>query len=309
MLTIPGFAAAWGPYGAADYTVSTVEVYRNIVDIVLRSEKNLLIFSYVDHKDGIITRPSWIPRWDRSSTCDPMWWGSSDHWKACGTRKLSLPQTLDTKVLPVRGVEISTIAICHKVPKSDLRLHKLKPSKHSSKRANLADVWRKFLASTAKYQNEEDILRAYSQALHLGLNEDNDPVTDEEAARNLMAFLVMSCGDKAPLSSELKDIGELQLSHTPPHKRSFLGWIYGWAAYRKFFVTKDGHIGLGPDCLREGDAVCVLFGGMVPFVLRPEGPHYLLVGECYCYGMMNGEVIEKLETREHGVKEREFLLY
>jgi len=41
--------------------------------------------------------------------------------------------------------------------------------------------------------------------------------------------------------------------------------------------------------------VCVLFGGKTPFCLRPWGHGYLLVGECYVHGLMNGEAMGMLE--------------
>jgi hypothetical protein len=30
----------------------------------------------------------------------------------------------------------------------------------------------------------------------------------------------------------------------------------------------------------------------MPFILRPEGIYYTLVGECYVHGIMDGEVLE-----------------
>lgn len=63
--------------------------------------------------------------------------------------------------------------------------------------------------------------------------------------------------------------------------------------YRRFAVTHKGYFVLGPDLLQEGDVVVVLRGGKVPFLLRrannnPEGG-WVLVGECYVHGLMDGE--------------------
>jgi len=66
---------------------------------------------------------------------------------------------------------------------------------------------------------------------------------------------------------------------------------------RKFFVTDKGYFGLGPRALHKNDALCVLFGGQVPYVLR-EGPtgQYVFIGECYVHGVMNGEALSLLKT-------------
>ncbi|KAL7932806.1 hypothetical protein V8C35DRAFT_306825 [Trichoderma chlorosporum] len=42
---------------------------------------------------------------------------------------------------------------------------------------------------------------------------------------------------------------------------------------RRFFLTRTGYMGLGPDGLLEGDKVCVLAGGRLPFILR-AARHY-----------------------------------
>jgi hypothetical protein len=86
---------------------------------------------------------------------------------------------------------------------------------------------------------------------------------------------------------------------------------------RRMFLTINGFLGMGPDCVQEGDIVCVLSGGDLPFVLRLVQPkpephnkpdataphsqqsfekHYRLVGECYVEGLMKGEVISALDV-------------
>jgi hypothetical protein len=68
-----------------------------------------------------------------------------------------------------------------------------------------------------------------------------------------------------------------------------------WAAcyQSKMFRTAKGYLGLGPEILKAGDIVAVIFGAKVPFILRPEGDHYLLVGDCYVHGVMQGEAVEE----------------
>jgi len=58
---------------------------------------------------------------------------------------------------------------------------------------------------------------------------------------------------------------------------------------RGFFLSKQGYIGLARYEVREGDKICILHGGQVPFILRQEGRYHVFKGECYIYGLMNGE--------------------
>ncbi len=59
---------------------------------------------------------------------------------------------------------------------------------------------------------------------------------------------------------------------------------------RTLIITKSSFLGLGPAEAREGDLTVVLFGGDVPFVLRQMdvGGEFLLVGEGYVHGIMDG---------------------
>lgn len=52
---------------------------------------------------------------------------------------------------------------------------------------------------------------------------------------------------------------------------------------------RGGLPGLGPAATQPGDGICVLFGGDAPFVLRPAGDGYLVVGKSYGHGLMDGQ--------------------
>jgi hypothetical protein len=82
-------------------------------------------------------------------------------------------------------------------------------------------------------------------------------------------------------------------------------WLFPPNDGTRIFTTNnvDALIGTGPDGLRVGDIVCVLYGGDVPFILRLDGQgQYALIGECYVGGIMHGEALDM------GLEEREFLL-
>ncbi|RSL58747.1 hypothetical protein CEP54_007648 [Fusarium duplospermum] len=63
---------------------------------------------------------------------------------------------------------------------------------------------------------------------------------------------------------------------------------------RNVFVTEKGWMGLGPRFVQPGDIVAVLFGADIPYILRPVEDHYILVGECYVHGIMDGELMDEL---------------
>ena len=77
--------------------------------------------------------------------------------------------------------------------------------------------------------------------------------------------------------------------------------------FRRFFITKINSIGIGPQEMKAGDIVCVLFGGRTPFVLRPlsDSERYVFIGECYIHGWMRGEAIDKWR---HGTLQSEYFV-
>ncbi|KAH8749956.1 heterokaryon incompatibility protein-domain-containing protein [Hyaloscypha sp. PMI_1271] len=63
---------------------------------------------------------------------------------------------------------------------------------------------------------------------------------------------------------------------------------------RSFFVTKKGYLGLAPQAAKRDDLICVLFGCDEPLIIRKIGCHYVLIGDSYIYGIMNGEVLQEM---------------
>ena len=90
------------------------------------------------------------------------------------------------------------------------------------------------------------------------------------------------------LREDLEKEWEDMMSEQPELYLTTMGTTYA----RKPFMTSKGYVGLGPAHLQEGDVVCILFRGTVPFILRPhpgEGGSYRAVGEAYIHGIMDGE--------------------
>lgn len=66
---------------------------------------------------------------------------------------------------------------------------------------------------------------------------------------------------------------------------------------RNIFISDSGHYGLVPEHAKEGDLICFLYGCDVPLVLR-EGDHFILIGESYVEGIMDGEAMDAWKKGE-----------
>lgn len=92
------------------------------------------------------------------------------------------------------------------------------------------------------------------------------------------------------ISKELQDLAEM--GDVAKWARA----AYGASSNRVFATTSNGYYILGPKIMEPGDLVCVLKGAQIPFCLRPWGGKYLLVGECYMHGVMDGRLMETAEA-------------
>ncbi|KAH8597132.1 heterokaryon incompatibility protein-domain-containing protein [Bisporella sp. PMI_857] len=84
-----------------------------------------------------------------------------------------------------------------------------------------------------------------------------------------------------------------------------LGGIKINERYSCFFLTQDGHMGLGPRDMQSNDVVCILQGCGLPLILRWNGLYFRLIGPAYVVGFMHGWFITSYQTK-YGPREEEF---
>jgi hypothetical protein len=71
--------------------------------------------------------------------------------------------------------------------------------------------------------------------------------------------------------------------------------MIGYTRRGYFLTTSHGKI-------QAGDIVCVLLGGSVPYIVRPKDDSYILIGEAYVHGIMDGEVLEAVNRGEYALE-------
>ena len=80
-----------------------------------------------------------------------------------------------------------------------------------------------------------------------------------------------------------------------PQGRRYVIRMDAMSTNRRFATTVLGYMGLFPSQARKGDAVAIIYGAPSPFVIRPEGQDYQLIGECYVHGIMDGEAMKGVD--------------
>ena len=104
------------------------------------------------------------------------------------------------------------------------------------------------------------------------------------------------------LTEHMREIAKVQLAETNGERqylrdsimKSMVVATYG----RSFCMTEQGQIGICPPATMAGDHVCALAGANTVFVLRQtaRANEYLLVGDAYLHGFMDGEALHVHDT-------------
>lgn len=94
----------------------------------------------------------------------------------------------------------------------------------------------------------------------------------------------------------------------------FAGYLAGAQWYsngRRAFRTLDGRLGIGPRAMQPGDELVTLFGGRMPFVVRPRMGYHVFVGACYVVDeeLMWGKVTERVRFKRGGPPVQTFELW
>ncbi|PQE24049.1 heterokaryon incompatibility protein [Rutstroemia sp. NJR-2017a BVV2] len=85
--------------------------------------------------------------------------------------------------------------------------------------------------------------------------------------------------------------------------RDASSWAANVLAWRRLMGTKSGRIGITAAAAVIGDSIVVLPGCSVPLILRQQGTSWKVVGECFVYGLMNGETADMVGSGKAKVVE------
>jgi hypothetical protein len=96
------------------------------------------------------------------------------------------------------------------------------------------------------------------------------------------------------------DIGSMDAPLSKLEIQNIMNIIQTNIMSRRLMGTTSGRMGVAPWTAQQGDVICVLPGCSVPLVIRPEGngARYRFIGECYVHRIVEGEILERVQTGE-----------
>ena len=262
-----------------DYQISISLLYASSTREMFSSDKSILLLRSAVGVNGInpFRLPSWTCDWSRGSKS----W-TINHYDACKGMKYMAISDMEA-CLTVEGFEIDAISSVDGIGED---------SDFSTFIAIIERWWNmiKGITYTHRHPLWATLLLGYFP----------DPDGDREITAVDMD-VVEEWWDRVNIMGQPKDIPSIGDYTIRDELHSTILWR---AKKSTFYMTSQGHTGMGPRTLQQGDRIFVVKGSDMPLILRPldriatngsnsvQQSGYHFVGVCYLYGIMHGEAVK-----------------
>jgi hypothetical protein len=314
---LAGIAGSLSKYGLEiDYTIGVDKVFEDITRSCLRKKSDLDILSFArGSKDDPETAPSWVLDWKYDSEKEPMpvysfAWGSAlmEDGRRFYATKNSLSEISfgeNEKLLGISGSLLDTVShvglMMTSTQNSALRLSWTYWSGLVEDFMCFSN-WRDICLIDDMYPStDKTTLEVFWQtccALVPDLDENMDQIRNE--FNHLDAFM-----ETFRRRGTIKNQHSRSIYHVLLLAKLFKQAItrdltlldfsvrVDASTNRRLIRTQNGYIGLAPQLVHQGDSIALMKGAKTPFILRPSGRSWEIVGECYIYGIMYGEAFNE----------------
>lgn len=298
----------------SNYELDVIEVYTNIAHFFLQECRNLSIpsratgisdaVSQAQRKHQFKLLPSWVPNWcdyyvEEREVAKSLSWlfhphtigaatlGFPEHYNASAGLPLNLLKSPDRFILRLSALEVDAVISAIQF-KDDLDF-----SRQNAQVSPLLQFWEAAVPFSPEGEVSIDWIASWVRATtaeHHVLS----GRTAEQMLKDGAAYLhrrIASSRESCQTGSQdvLRMLRELSVGGDPG---IYAALASNFCRNRTFIVTQKGRMGISPLATRPGDAVFVIFGGGVPYVLRTRTCGSLFVGESYIDGLMAGEAVK-----------------
>ncbi|KAK5115823.1 hypothetical protein LTR85_009417 [Meristemomyces frigidus] len=269
-----------------DYSKSAANVLRDATRFAIMESQRFFLLQYPPNRwADIPSLPSWVPSWFGENApgheSNPL---ALEFDSGRGLPSLSSNAALisgRSGELPLEGISVDAIEESTAVMTREHlnHLHTL-----SALLEQISTLVSKMESPLADPRGSS----ALGETLIAGEDLRYEPSSSEDVVRGWTAFsdYIMNQRVYPPPWRAVREADEHTRRASDYHFQ-----MYNACRDRQFFSTQNGYIGLGPSDLQQGDLVTVLQGGRWPFILRPEGEWYTMLGAAYVRPIMYGEAV------------------
>ena len=309
----------WARQIPVNYERPLAHIYADVVKTCIEDDQCLCVLSSVEARRAKSARiPSWVPDWTQVASTNVIF-GFRDSsggrtYSAAKDSKPVMTMTYDPLQLQLSGFVVAkVIKLVNVKARLKLRDKSIQEKTYDTQHWN-TEAWmsrHKSVAKTCRRSRAEFHVSAnLKDRISESLNSDATVASLRPEAFET-AFRRTLTADRYPKLGQQR----LDQTHITMFFREHTAWeLDGFPApvptkvlhehdahvkhvmykRRSFLAENDTNafIGIALSTVREGDCICVLLGGDVPYVLRPEGENWHFVSEAYVHGIMDGEAMD-----------------
>ncbi|TVY84888.1 Heterokaryon incompatibility protein 6 OR allele [Lachnellula suecica] len=290
----------------ADYSKTVAEVYAQATLAIIHESGSLSILSHMDEGYRSSKLPSWVPDWSiplqpsREARLQEM--EDAKH-SASSDLKAKIINTPDPLKLSLQGVLVDEIeTILHGELGDDIHPQTMRILIRNGSKITAGEFKTIFdsvswvLQQLAQVRGLSGIYRstwepielAYICTILAGHIAQGYKYTEDESEKGMPDYTSI----RKP--TEIEDL-YFQADETI---QRLMGEASIQTQGKRVARTRTGYLALVPRAAQKGDQIVVLKGGPMPFVLRPSGKEYHLLGDCYVHGIMKGDAVQRTNGQD-----------
>lgn len=320
VFAILGLATDWLEKGGLDPdyrpTTTAEEVFRRYAMWDVKNNRSLRILSFAGGRPETPQMPSWAPDW-RIIDGEDLLAGNKTKTKFSASEDRDPDAWFSDhgRVLNAVGQVVDTIKSKGPQPRFSILRKMFAMTNEGIEEVKNSQKWLQECLKLAVGSNEELTAERYAEfwrTLNCGLTHDGFPAPAERGAyvKKYLDFLNNEVSDFIS-TTERKSADRwfsAALSLIDNHPEAEIhalveSDLWRWAAARLLCTTEKGRLASVPKTTQEGDLICILYGGDVPYILRPlTDDEYMVVGECYVDDIMHGKALTQGTMHERQFK-------
>jgi hypothetical protein len=279
-----------------DYSKPVEQVYTEFTKLIIESSRSLEVLVRAGLCRGPSPCPTWVQDWSllqsESNQPRPLTYSS---YSACCSIRPTCSMIRDNFELSIRGILVDSVLATATITGDDI----LADCSHHKSGARGLSTWKEHFS---EYPTGCDPLHAWIRTVTADM--DGTEIT----AGRLCPEDVEAYSLEHRFWESTREEQLLVMPAVESEKDQWISWILGIShrfhlaviaasVHRTFFISKTGYMGMGPVPMEEGDLICVALACNVPLMLRKYGNYYFLVGECFVWGLMDGEAMRDKKLR------------
>jgi hypothetical protein len=259
-----------------DYSQSVTELYTSVTRSIIEETESVICLSGAANHNGSYSKllPSWVFDLDGDDSQRP----SRLRFDFCKAALNTIPQASfcdNSSTIEMLGLHVDLINI--------LEFRGLKENRAGWLLGNIGlPEWRRHFNI---YPTGCDPHEAWLRTITADLGMSPDGLSRPSQA-NVQQYLTVS------RIEYLENLPEGELEEAQEIFAQYQLRPVMFLTKRVFFISHLGYMGLGHPGVRKDDMVCVVPRCKVPLLIRKEDDHRVLVGECFVWGLMDGEAMK-----------------